>query len=73
MPAEITISRRDRHFSGRAIRAAAGKTLADKQMMGFTCPYIDQFELALKWTMECVLGKRDFKNVLNLAIRHREY
>lgn len=36
-------------------------------------PGAHQFELALKWTKECVLGKRDFKNVLNLVIRHREY
>lgn len=36
-------------------------------------PGAHQFELALKWTRECVLGKRDFKNVLNLVIRHREY
>jgi hypothetical protein len=36
-------------------------------------PGAHQFELALQWTRECVLGKRDFKNVLNLVIRHREY
>ncbi len=36
-------------------------------------PDAHQFELALEWTKECILGKRDFKNVLNLVIRHREY
>ena len=36
-------------------------------------PGAHQFKLALQWTKECVLGERDFKNVLNLVIRHREY
>lgn len=36
-------------------------------------PDAHQFKLALQWTKECVLGERDFKNVLNLVIRHREY
>ena len=58
----------------RQSHSSGGRQGADKQVDNdFACPYIDQFELALKWTMECVLGERDFKNVLNLAIRHREY
>jgi hypothetical protein len=36
-------------------------------------PDAHQFKLALQWTKECILGQRDFKNVLNLVIRHREY
>lgn len=36
-------------------------------------PNAHQFKLALQWTKECILGERDFKNVLNLVIRHREY
>lgn len=36
-------------------------------------PGAHQFKLALQWTKECVSGQRDFKNVLNLVIRHREY
>lgn len=36
-------------------------------------PDAHQFKLALQWTKECVLGQRDFKNLLNLVIRHREY
>ena len=36
-------------------------------------PDAHQFKLALQWTKECVLGERDFKNLLNLVIRHREY
>ena len=32
-----------------------------------------QFKLALQWTKECIQGQRDFKNLLNLVIRHREY
>lgn len=36
-------------------------------------PGAHQFKLALQWTKECVTGQRDFKNVLNLVIRHREY
>ena len=36
-------------------------------------PDAHQFKLALQWTKECVQGQRDFKNLLNLVIRHREY
>ena len=36
-------------------------------------PGAHQFKLALQWTKECIIGQRDFKNVLNLVIRHREY
>ena len=36
-------------------------------------PGAHQFKLALQWTKECLLGERDFKNLLNLVIRHREY
>ena len=36
-------------------------------------PEAHQFKLALQWTKECVLGERDFNNLLNLVIRHREY
>ena len=36
-------------------------------------PDAHQFKMALLWTKECVLGQRDFKNLLNLVIRHREY
>lgn len=36
-------------------------------------PNAHQFKLALQWTKECLLGDRDFKNLLNLVIRHREY
>ena len=32
-------------------------------------PDARQFKLALLWTKECVLGQRDFKNLLNLIIR----
>ena len=36
-------------------------------------PGAHQFKLALQWTKECISGTRDFKNLLNLVIRHREY
>lgn len=36
-------------------------------------PDAHQFKLALQWAKECLLGQRDFKNLLNLVIRHREY
>ena len=32
-----------------------------------------QFCLTLLWTKECIEGTRDLKNLLNIAIRHREY
>lgn len=36
-------------------------------------PGAHQFQYALQWTKDCILGTRDIKNLLNLVIRHREY
>lgn len=42
--------------------------LCEKQNKG-----AHQFRLTLLWTKECIEGKRDLRNLLNIVIRHREY
>lgn len=32
-----------------------------------------QFKYSLVWTKECIEGKKNYRNLLNLAINHREY
>ena len=32
-----------------------------------------QFKYSLVWTKECLDGKKNYRNLLNLAIKHREY
>lgn len=32
-----------------------------------------QFRYSLVWTNECLEGKKNYRNLLNLAIKHREY